>query len=295
MSGTASGTGPGERRLNGIQTSGREFRNLSEPAFGIDQADDVAVAMRDGVELLADVYRPDAAGRFPALLAFSAYPRQIQNLRAPLGLVEAGASDFFVPRGYAHVIANARGTCGSGGTWSLLCRESVVPRAPRFRSDRCLEDVRTNPPSMGGMILIVDIEPGSGPFDRAEETLLSTADADLPTIGVLRLATDRLGWVLQHAGFDATDEAPPPASYVRAKALRYMGTLAVQAARPAIAVMRVGYEAEALSYKRMLLELHAGPSESLTTAPASTPGSGWRTGRGSRLGPFARCPTGSGT
>ena len=120
MTTDVSGTAPGQRHLNGIQTSGREFRNLSEPVFGVHEIDDVPVAMRDGVDLLADVFRPDADGRFPALLAFSCYPRQIQNTRVPLGFVEAGASDFFVPRGYVHVIANARGTGGSGGTWSLL-------------------------------------------------------------------------------------------------------------------------------------------------------------------------------
>ena len=37
-----------------------------------------------------------------------------------MGFVEAGATDFFVPRGYAHVILNARGTNGSGGTYDLF-------------------------------------------------------------------------------------------------------------------------------------------------------------------------------
>ena len=60
---------------------------------------------------------------FPRCWPSRRYPRQIQNTRVPLGFVEAGASDFFVPRGYAHVIANARGTGGSGGTWSLLDRQ----------------------------------------------------------------------------------------------------------------------------------------------------------------------------
>jgi hypothetical protein len=32
-----------------------------------------------------------------------------------MGFIEAGASDFFVPRGYVHIIANIRGTSGSGG------------------------------------------------------------------------------------------------------------------------------------------------------------------------------------
>lgn len=34
MSGDVAGFGPGERRLNGEQTTGRVYRNLSEPAFG---------------------------------------------------------------------------------------------------------------------------------------------------------------------------------------------------------------------------------------------------------------------
>ena len=118
-----SGIEPGQRRLNGVQTTARTFRNLSEPTHRVATSFDVAVAMRDGVELLADLYRPEADGRYPALLAFSPYPRQLQNTRIPLGVVEAGASDFFVPRGYVHVIANARGTSGSGGTWGLLDRQ----------------------------------------------------------------------------------------------------------------------------------------------------------------------------
>lgn len=117
---TASGLGPGQRRLNGVQTTGRDYRDLSEPAFGIRRTNNVAIAMRDGAALMADLFQPDAGGRFPALLSFSPYPRQIQDLGAPLGFIEAGASDFFVPRGYAHLIVNARGTGGSDGTWTLF-------------------------------------------------------------------------------------------------------------------------------------------------------------------------------
>ncbi len=72
------------------------------------------------VTLLADVHRPAEPGRYPVLVAASPYPRQIQNLGAPAGFIEAGASDFFVPRGYVHVIANCRGTSGSGGTFGFF-------------------------------------------------------------------------------------------------------------------------------------------------------------------------------
>ena len=116
----SSGIDPGQRRLNGPQTTGRDYRNLSQPAYAMTRDDDVAVLMRDGVALLADVHRPTEPGRYPALVAASPYPRQIQNLGAPAGFIEAGAIDFFVPRGYVHVIANCRGTSGSGGTFGFF-------------------------------------------------------------------------------------------------------------------------------------------------------------------------------
>jgi predicted acyl esterase len=116
----ASGTAPGQRKLNGPQISGREYRSLSEPEYGMRRDDDIPVPMRDGVRLLADVHRPDSDGRFPALIAASPYPRQIHDLGAPMGFIEAGASDFFVPRGYVHVIANLRGTGGSDGTFGCF-------------------------------------------------------------------------------------------------------------------------------------------------------------------------------
>jgi uncharacterized protein len=115
-----SGIDPGQRHLNGPQTTGRQYRNLSQPTRNMTKDDDVPVPMRDGVTLLADVHRPAEAGRYPVLVAASPYPRQIQNLGAPAGFIEAGASDFFVPRGYVHVIANCRGTSGSGGTFGFF-------------------------------------------------------------------------------------------------------------------------------------------------------------------------------
>jgi predicted acyl esterase len=120
MAQSVSGIDPGQRRLNGPQTTGREYRNLSQPRFEVVRDEDVAAPMRDGVDLLTDVYRPSEPGRYPVLLAASPYPRQIQNLGAPLGFVEAGQSDFFAPRGYVHVIANCRGTGGSGGVFGFF-------------------------------------------------------------------------------------------------------------------------------------------------------------------------------
>jgi len=116
----ASGVEPGQRQLNGPQTTGRQYRNLSPVLYGTTREDNAPVPMRDGTRLLADIHRPQADGRFPALIAAAPYPRQLQDLGAPAAFIEAGTSDFWVPRGYAHVIANLRGTVGSDGTYTFF-------------------------------------------------------------------------------------------------------------------------------------------------------------------------------
>jgi predicted acyl esterase len=117
---SVAGTEPGQRQLNGPQTTGRTYRNLSEPHYTMARDNNVVVPMRDGVTLLSDVHRPAEPGRYPVLIAASPYPRQLQDLGAPMGFIEAGTSDFFVPRGYVHLIANLRGTGGSGGTFGFF-------------------------------------------------------------------------------------------------------------------------------------------------------------------------------
>jgi len=89
------------------------------------------VPMRDGVRLVIDVYRPDASGKFPALLAFAPHNKDLQTPEACdafgpqpawspfwMGAAEAGDTMFFVSRGYAHVVGNPRGVGKSedGGT-----------------------------------------------------------------------------------------------------------------------------------------------------------------------------------
>ena len=123
---SSSGIEHGQRQLNGPQTTGREYRNLSQPSHIMAHDDDVAVPMRDGVTLLADVHHPAELGRYPVLVAASPYPRQIQNLGAPAGFIEAGASDFFVPRGYVHVIANCRALVDLGAPSVFLTVRNAV-------------------------------------------------------------------------------------------------------------------------------------------------------------------------
>ena len=104
-------------------------QRVSQPQYSMVEEKDRFVAMRDGVRLACDIYRPDAPGqKFPALLSTSLYGKNIQKVtdeRRPLsprhgnGGQEAGDTRFFVSRGYVHVIADSRGTGDSEGEYNF--------------------------------------------------------------------------------------------------------------------------------------------------------------------------------
>lgn len=92
----------------------------SKACYEIQNDWNLELRMRDGARILLDVYRPNRPGEtFPALCSFSPYSRQLQRDSAPIGQNEAGITEFWVPHGYAHVIADVRGTNGSDGDWQM--------------------------------------------------------------------------------------------------------------------------------------------------------------------------------
>ena len=102
------------------------MEKVSKPQYGVKVEKDVFVAMRDGVRVAADIYRPDAKGKFPALLSVSPYGKEVQKLKSPRGPLspvrgnggqESGDTDYFVSRGYVHVIADSRGSGDSEGEY----------------------------------------------------------------------------------------------------------------------------------------------------------------------------------
>jgi predicted acyl esterase len=91
-------------------------RERSEPRLAITSDMDLLIPMRDGVLLAADVYRLRSSGqKFPVLLSLSPYTRGLQLTDVPLNQNEAGITQFWVPRGYVHLIVDVRGTNDSGG------------------------------------------------------------------------------------------------------------------------------------------------------------------------------------
>ncbi|MEX1231775.1 MAG: CocE/NonD family hydrolase [Planctomycetaceae bacterium] len=73
--------------------------------------------MRDGVELMIDVFRPQAEGKFPAILLQTPYNKETQMPRARK----------FAARGYAVVNVDSRGRFESGGEWD--------PFSPKHKTD----------------------------------------------------------------------------------------------------------------------------------------------------------------
>lgn len=88
--------------------------------FGVTIERNLRIPIAPGAELGADIFRPDAPGRFPALLMISPYDRAEQSMEmvpeffpgndGTRGSLEVGDFNFFVRRGYVFVIANLRGT-----------------------------------------------------------------------------------------------------------------------------------------------------------------------------------------
>ena len=68
---------------------------------------DSTAPMRDGVELMVDIYRPVGDGKFPAIVYLTPYNKSGNKARA----------EEFASRGYAVVNADTRGRFESGGEW----------------------------------------------------------------------------------------------------------------------------------------------------------------------------------
>ena len=91
-------------------------RLSGQDSLVIDSA--VAIPMRDGVVLMADVWRPAAGGPFPVLVYRTPYDRR--DAADASGLTRAA-----VARGYAVLLQDVRGRYGSGGDFEPYRHEGA--------------------------------------------------------------------------------------------------------------------------------------------------------------------------
>ena len=88
-------------------SSDHEKAPYSRPRLKVRMENNVRIPMRDGVELSADIYRPDAEGRFPTILSRTPYSNG--------GPGTAAGAKFYVERGYVVVLQDTRGRHDSDG------------------------------------------------------------------------------------------------------------------------------------------------------------------------------------
>lgn len=89
--------------------------DVSQAEYDVREMNDVRVPMRDGVLLSADIYLPDAPGKWPVILQRTPYGSNSEDEPSPYGGVEVAS--FFAQRGYAVVIQDCRGRFDSDGSW----------------------------------------------------------------------------------------------------------------------------------------------------------------------------------
>jgi len=88
---------------------------------GVKVEENIYVEMRDGVKLALDIYHPEKEGRYPVILSMCPYLKEMQQCHPGwCHSIEAGATVFFVTKGYIHVIAQCRGSGMSQGQWAFL-------------------------------------------------------------------------------------------------------------------------------------------------------------------------------
>jgi hypothetical protein len=87
--------------------------NLSQPRYRVRFEHNVRIPMRDGIELSADIYRPEADGKFPTILVRTPYSNN------SAGAINQGhyQSVFYTERGYVVVQQDVRGRYDSDGSF----------------------------------------------------------------------------------------------------------------------------------------------------------------------------------
>ena len=98
---------------------------------------DVLIPTRDGGTVKADIFRPDAAGRFPVIMSMGPYPKGIkfkdwspsdyerQEMKSGQGDAdymhwETTLPDYWVPKGYVQIRCDQRGSGASPGLLDIL-------------------------------------------------------------------------------------------------------------------------------------------------------------------------------
>ncbi|MBN8927846.1 MAG: acyl esterase [Rhodospirillales bacterium 69-11] len=102
-------------RLDHRQLAGWEPTHPAAQGLGCRLLADQRIPMADGVTLSGDLYLPRKPGRYPVIVQFAAYTRELHTAGMPTGSNEIGCPPVFTNRGYAQLVLMRRGMGRSGG------------------------------------------------------------------------------------------------------------------------------------------------------------------------------------
>ena len=111
---------------------------ISKREYSVTANRNISIRMSDGVNINADVFRPESRTKFPVLLCIAAFNKEIQSERiwpAPTrtrrirgtadATLEVPVVDFWVRRGYVLLIGSVRGTGRSEGVYQYLSKREI--------------------------------------------------------------------------------------------------------------------------------------------------------------------------
>ena len=117
---------PFKGRLFGHQLAAWTPGPPAKSGLGCRILSDQMIEVAPSIALAADVYLPKVPGRYPAILSFAAYSKELQAAGVPSGNNETGCPPIFTGRGYAHVIVARRGMGRSGGEDAVYLNDTDV-------------------------------------------------------------------------------------------------------------------------------------------------------------------------
>jgi putative CocE/NonD family hydrolase len=106
----ASAATPTPAMRAAAQCQRQSFALKARPAtHEVVKVSNIKVKMSDGVRLVGDLYKPSGKGPWPTIVTTTPYSKDA-----------LGPEEYFPQRGYAHFVADIRGTGASNGQWQVL-------------------------------------------------------------------------------------------------------------------------------------------------------------------------------
>ena len=135
-------------RLEEHQLAGWQPKTVAMQGLGCRLLADQRVPVDGGVSLSADVYTPKRPGRYPAIVQFAAYTRELHTAGVPAGNNEIGSPPVFTGRGYTQVVVMRRGMGRSEGEAGIFFNSQDVDD-----HERCIAWAAEQPWCDGNVVL----------------------------------------------------------------------------------------------------------------------------------------------